>query len=122
MTGYSTVNNGSQATDSNATNKPTIVLPTNGKESGAATQGQYINVVPKDSVAAQAGIQAPAAPETTSVTFGTKEGTMMTREEYKAQQANLPQTGNENSKTVVALGVLAGMFGLGLASKGKKEF
>lgn len=122
MTGYSTVNNGSQATDSNATNKPTIVLPTNGKESGAATQGQYINIVSKDSVAAQAGIQAPAAPETTSVTFGTKEGTMMTREEYKAQQANLPQTGNENSKAVVALGVLAGMFGLGLASKGKKEF
>ena len=126
--------NGSQATDSNAAhsqsttnsqstaNKPTIVLPTNGKESGAATQGQYINVVSKDSVAAQAGIQAPAAPETTSVTFGTKEGTMMTREEYKAQQANLPQTGNENSKAVVALGVLAGMFGLGLASKGKKEF
>ena len=114
---------GSQATNSNATaNKPTIVLPTNGKESGAATQGQYINVVSKDSVAAQAGIQAPAAPETTSVTFGTKEGTMMTREEYKAQQANLPQTGNENSKAVVALGVLAGMFGLGLASKGKKEF
>ena len=114
---------GSQSTDSNATvNKPTIVLPTNGKESGAATQGQYINVVSKDSVAAQAGIQAPAAPETTSVTFGTKEGTMMTREEYKAQQANLPQTGNENSKAVVALGVLAGMFGLGLASKGKKEF
>ena len=109
---------GSQSTDSNAANKPTIVLPTNGKESGAATQGQYINVVSKDSVAAQAGIQAPAAPETTSVTFGTR----MTREEYKAQQANLPQTGNENSKAVVALGVLAGMFGLGLASKGKKEF
>lgn len=113
---------GSQSTDSNAAHKPTIVLPTNGKESGAVTQGQYINVVSKDSVAAQAGIQAPAAPETTSVTFGTKEGTMMTREEYKAQQANLPQTGNENSKAVVALGVLAGMFGLGLASKGKKEF
>lgn len=121
------VDHGSQTTDSNAnsqstTDKPTIVLPTNGKESGAATQGQYINVVSKDSVAAQAGIQAPATPETTSVTFGTKEGTMMTREEYKAQQANLPQTGNENSKAVVALGVLAGMFGLGLASKGKKEF
>ena len=115
--------NGSQVTDSNATaNKPTIVLPTNGKESGAATQGQYINVVSKDSVAAQAGIQAPAAPETTRVTFGTQEGTLMTREQYKAQQANLPQTGNENSKAVVALGVLAGMFGLGLASKGKKEF
>ena len=112
----------SQSTDSNATDKPTIVLPTNGKESGAATQGQYINVVSKDSVAAQAGIQAPATPETTSVTFGTKKGTMITREEYKAQQANLPQTGNENSKAVVALGVLAGMFGLGLASKGKKEF
>lgn len=121
------VDHGSQATDSNANsqstiNKPTIVLPTNGKESGTTTQGQYINIVSKDSVAAQAGIQAPAAPETTSVTFGTKEGTMMTREEYKAQQANLPQTGNENSKAVVALGVLAGMFGLGLASKGKKEF
>lgn len=113
---------GSQTATSNATHKPTIVLPTNGKESGAATQGQYINIVSKDSVAAQAGIQAPAAPETTRVTFGTKEGTMMTREEYKAQQANLPQTGNENSKAVVALGVLAGMFGLGLASKGKKEF
>lgn len=123
MTGYSTVNNGSQATDSNATNKPTIVLPTNGKESGAATQGQYINVVPKDSVAAQAGIQAPAAPETTSVTFGTKEGTMMTREEYKAQQANLPQTGDsKNDKAVIALGVLAGMLGFGLAAKSKKEF
>lgn len=113
---------GSQAATSNATHKPTIVLPTNGKESGAATQGQYINVVSKDSVAAQAGIQAPATPETTSVTFGTQEGTLMTREQYKAQQANLPQTGNENSKAVVALGVLAGMFGLGLASKGKKEF
>ena len=123
MTGYSTVNNGSQATDSNATNKPTIVLPTNGKESGVATQGQYINVVSKDSVAAQAGIQAPAAPETTSVTFGTKEGTMMTREEYKAQQANLPQTGDsKNDKAVIALGVLAGMLGFGLAAKSKKEF
>ena len=116
--GHSQSTTNSQST----AHKPTIVLPTNGKESGAATQGQYINVVSKDSVAAQAGIQAPAAPETTSVTFGTKEGTMMTREEYKAQQANLPQTGNENSKAVVALGVLAGMFGLGLASKGKKEF
>ena len=121
-----TSDNGSQAssqsTDSNVAHKPTIVLPTNGKESGAATQGQYINVVSKDSVAAQAGIQAPATPETTSVTFGTQEGTLMTREQYKAQQANLPQTGNENSKAVVALGVLAGMFGLGLAAKTKKEF
>ena len=122
-----TSDKGSQANDSNAdsqstANKPTIVLPTNGKESGAATQGQYINVVSKDSVAAQAGIQAPATPETTSVTFGTQEGTLMTREQYKAQQANLPQTGNENSKAVVALGVLAGMFGLGLAAKTKKEF
>ncbi|MFR0611697.1 SEC10/PgrA surface exclusion domain-containing protein, partial [Limosilactobacillus balticus] len=46
----------------------------------------------------------------------------MTREQYKQQQAQLPQTGNENSKAVVALGVLAGMFGLGLAAKTKKEF
>ena len=46
----------------------------------------------------------------------------MTREQYKQQQASLPQTGNENSKAVIALGVLAGMFGLGVAAKGKKEF
>ncbi|MCF2624078.1 LPXTG cell wall anchor domain-containing protein [Ligilactobacillus salivarius] len=46
----------------------------------------------------------------------------MTREQYKAQRNELPQTGNENSKAVIALGVLAGMFGLSLASKGKKEF
>ena len=81
--------NGSQATDSNATNKPTIVLPTNGSQSAANTQGQSVN---------------------------------MTREQYKQQQASLPQTGNENSKAVIALGVLAGMFGLGVAAKGKKEF
>lgn len=114
MTGYSTINNGSQATDSNATNKPTIVLPTNGKESGAATQGQYINVVPKDSVAAQAGIQAPAAPETTSVTFGSQ---------MDNHSQNLPQTGDsKNDKAIIALGVLAGMLGFGLAAKSKKEF
>ena len=84
-----TSDNGSQATDSNATNKPTIVLPTNGSQSAANTQGQSVN---------------------------------MTREQYKQQQASLPQTGNENSKAVIALGVLAGMFGLGVAAKGKKEF
>ena len=80
---------GSQSTDSNAVNKPTIVLPTNGSQSAANTQGQSVN---------------------------------MTREQYKQQQASLPQTGNENSKAVIALGVLAGMFGLGIAAKGKKGF
>ncbi|MBB1069369.1 LPXTG cell wall anchor domain-containing protein [Limosilactobacillus sp. RRLNB_1_1] len=60
--------------------------------------------------------------ETTSVTFGTKTSEPTTREEYKAQQAKLPQTSNENSKAVIALGVLGGMFGLGLAAKSKKEF
>ncbi|NGC77505.1 LPXTG cell wall anchor domain-containing protein [Lactobacillus reuteri] len=60
--------------------------------------------------------------ETTSVSFGTKTSEPMTREAYKAQQANLPQTGDENGKAVIALGVLGGMFGLGLAVKGKKEF
>ena len=84
------VDNGSQSTNGNATaNKPTIVLPTNGSQSAANTQGQSVN---------------------------------MTREQYKQQQAQLPQTGNENSKAVIALGVLAGMFGLGIAAKGKKEF
>lgn len=98
----------SQSTNSQAT-KPTIILPTDGSQS-AATQGQYINVISKDSVASQAGIQAPATPETTSVTFGTQEGTLMTREQYKAQQANLPQTGNDKSDKTVAvagLGILA---------------
>ena len=105
-----TSDNGSQASSQPTTNKPTIVLPTNGSQSAANTQGQYINVVSKDSVASQAGIQAPAAPETTSVTFGTKEGTMMTREQYKAQQANLPQTGNSKNDEAIAvagLGILA---------------
>ncbi|PEG89673.1 hypothetical protein CP364_00495 [Lactobacillus sp. UMNPBX13] len=89
-----TSDNGSQIANSNANsqstaNKPTIVLPTNGSQSAANTQGQSVN---------------------------------MTREQYKQQQASLPQTGNENSKAVIALGVLAGMFGLGVAAKGKKEF
>ena len=103
------VDNGNQTTDSTA-NKPTIVLPTKGSQSNTNTQGQYINIISKDSVASQAGIQAPAAPETTSVTFGTKKGTLMTREQYKAQQANLPQTGNSKNDEAIAvagLGILA---------------
>ena len=122
-----TSDKGSEAS-ANTDTKPTIVLPTTGEENGSAVsdaQGQYINVVSKDSVASQgsqAGIQAPATPVTTNVSFGTKEGTMMTREEYKAQQAQLPQTGNNDSKAMIALGVLAGMFGFGLVTKGKKEF
>ncbi|MCC4359310.1 SEC10/PgrA surface exclusion domain-containing protein [Limosilactobacillus reuteri] len=110
-----TSDNGSEATD-NTTTKPTIVLPTTDKESGSAVsdaQGQYINVVSKDSVASQgsqSGIQAPATPVTTNVSFGTKEGTMMTREEYKAQQAKLPQTSdskNDKAVAVAGLGILA---------------
>ena len=53
----------------------------------------------------------------------------MTREQYRAAQQQskasaqgLPQTGNENSAAVLGLGALAGMFGLGLAAKGKKRF
>lgn len=76
----------------NTDTKPTIVLPTTDKEHGSAVSGAQ------------------------------GQNTTMTREQYKAQQAELPQTGNENSKAVVALGVLAGMFGLGIAAKGKKEF
>lgn len=116
--------NGSQEAGNTGTNKPTIVLPTTSNENATNTgsQGQYINVVSKNSVASQAGIQAPASMETTSVSFGTKTSEPMTREAYKAQQANLPQTGDENGKAVIALGVLGGMFGLGLAVKGKKEF
>ena len=110
-----TSDNGSETTD-NTTTKPTIVLPTTDKEHGSAVsgaQGQYINVVSKDNVASQgsqAGIQAPATPVTTNVSFGTKEGTMMTREEYKAQQAKLPQTSDSNNEkniAVAGLGILA---------------
>lgn len=110
-----TSNKGSEVSDNNAT-KPTIVLPTTGKENGSAVsdaQGQYINVVSKDSVASQgsqSSIQAPATPVTTNVSFGTKEGTMMTREEYKAQQAKLPQTSDSNNEkniAVAGLGILA---------------
>jgi len=72
--------------------KPTIVLPTTDKENGSA------------------------------VSDAQGQNTTMTREQYKAQQAKLPQTGNNDSKAVIALGVLAGMFGFGLVTKGKKEF
>ncbi len=72
--------------------KPTIVLPTTDKENGSAVSGAQ------------------------------GQNTTMTREQYKAQQAKLPQTGNNDSKAVIALGVLAGMFGFGLITKGKKEF
>ena len=110
-----TSDKGSEVSDNNAT-KPTIVLPTTDKENGSAVsgaQGQYINVVSKDNVALQgsrSGIQAPATPVTTNVSFGTKEGTMMTREEYKAQQAKLPQTSDSNNEkniAVAGLGILA---------------
>ena len=114
------VDHGSQTTDSNAnsqstTNKPTIVLPTNGKESGAATQGQYINVVSKDSVAAQAGIQAPAAPETTSVTFGSQ---------MDNHSQDLPQTGsskNDKAIEVAGLGILAATTFMTMAGATKRK-
>ena len=107
---------GSQATNNNATaHKPTIVLPTNGKESGAATQGQYINVVSKDSVAAQAGIQAPAAPETTSVTFGSQ---------MDNHSQDLPQTGsskNDKAIEVAGLGILAATTFMTMAGATKRK-
>ncbi len=86
-----TSENGSETSDNNAT-KPTIVLPTTGKENGSAVSGAQ------------------------------GQNTTMTREQYKARQAKLPQTGNNDSKAVIALGVLASMFGFGLITKGKKEF
>ena len=76
----------------NNTTKPIIVLPTTDKENGSAVSGAQ------------------------------GQNTTMTREQCKAQQAKLPQTGNNDSKAVIALGVLAGMFGFGLVTKGKKEF
>ncbi|WP_191994068.1 SEC10/PgrA surface exclusion domain-containing protein [Limosilactobacillus reuteri] len=76
----------------NTVTKPTIVLPTTDKENDSAVSGAQ------------------------------GQNITMTREQYKAQQAKLPQTGNNDSKAVIALGVLAGMFGFGLVTKGKKEF
>ena len=112
-----TSDHGSQTTDSHAaTNKPTIVLPTNGKESGVATQGQYINIVSKDSVAAQAGIQAPAAPETTRVTFGSQ---------MDNPSQNLPQTGsskNDKAIAVAGLGILAATTFTTMAGAVKKRY
>ncbi|MCC4397039.1 SEC10/PgrA surface exclusion domain-containing protein [Limosilactobacillus reuteri] len=84
--------NNSSEVSDNNTTKPTIVLPTTDKEHGSAVSGAQ------------------------------GQNTTMTREQYKAQQAKLPQTGNNDSKAVIALGVLAGMFGFGLVTKGKKEF
>lgn len=86
-----TSDKGSEVSD-NTDTKPTIVLPTTGKENGSAVSGAQ------------------------------GQNTTMTREQYKAQQAKLPQTGNNDSKVMIALGVLAGMFGFGLVTKGKKEF
>lgn len=52
----------------------------------------------------------------------------MTRAEYKnaqnnnaAKSNNLPQTGNENSAAVMALGAVSAMLGLGMVAK-KREF
>ena len=84
-----TSDKGSEVSD-NTDTKPTIVLPTTGKENGSAASGAQ------------------------------GQNTTMTREQYKAQQAKLPQTGNNDSKAVIALGILAGMFGFGLVTKGKK--
>ncbi|MBB1098532.1 SEC10/PgrA surface exclusion domain-containing protein [Limosilactobacillus sp. WF-MT5-A] len=82
----------SSEVSNNTATKPTIVLPTTDKENDSAVSGAQ------------------------------GQNTTMTREQYKAQQAKLPQTGNNDSKAVIALGVLAGMFGFGLVTKGKKEF
>ena len=90
-------------------------MPTNGKESGAATQGQYI-VVSKDSVAAQAGIQAPAAPETTSVTFGSQ---------MDDHSQDLPQTGsskNDKAIEVAGLGILAATTFMTMAGGFRSKF
>lgn len=103
--------NGNKGTDTPVTPSK----PTDGKESGAATQGQYINVVSKDSVAAQAGIQAPAAPETTRVTFGSQ---------MDNPSQNLPQTGdskNDKAIAVAGLGILAATTFMTMAGATKRK-
>ncbi|MDL2057460.1 SEC10/PgrA surface exclusion domain-containing protein [Limosilactobacillus reuteri] len=71
-----------------------------------------------DSVATTTSVKNAVAttvkvePETSSVE--------MTREAYKAQQAKLPQTGNNNSTALIALGAIASMFGFGLVAKKKQ--
>ncbi|MRI08597.1 SEC10/PgrA surface exclusion domain-containing protein [Limosilactobacillus reuteri] len=77
-----------------------------------------------DSVATTTSVKnavATSGKETSDVTTVKVEpGTSsveMTREAYKAQQAKLPQTGNNNSTALIALGAIASMFGFGLVAK-----
>ncbi|MCH5380427.1 SEC10/PgrA surface exclusion domain-containing protein [Limosilactobacillus reuteri] len=86
------------------------VTPNNGKE--------VVNTVTKPTIV----LPNTDKENSTAVSSAQEQNATVTREQYKAQQANLPQTGNNDSKAVIALGVLAGMFGFGLITKGKKEF
>ncbi|MCD7125033.1 hypothetical protein [Limosilactobacillus caviae] len=64
--------------------------------------------------------------ETTSVSFGTKMSEPMTREEYKAQQAKLPQTNanskEENTMAIAGLGILAATTFTTLAGATKRKY
>lgn len=110
------------STNQPSTNQPSASQPTNtdttsqngsttgrqqaavsGVDSQVVTNAQLANTVKSDAV-------APA---------------YSTREQYRAHQSGanaLPQTGDENSRAIAALGVLAGMLGLGLGAKRQKNF
>ena len=97
----SSVNGGSAATNNGAANGSTSTT-VNGNHASAVAGNAVANKV---SFATTTGKYAAA----TNV------------EAAKKDSEALPQTGNENSAAVVALGAVSAMFGLGLAAK-KREF
>lgn len=130
-TGSSTVATADNGNKGNGT--ITLTTPAKTKKNNNSTNTAAVNSHP---VATTTSTKAGAAADnskltvklpgkTTAVSANDYAAVNMTREQYKAQQTNtssanntLPQTGHNNSKAVMALGILAGMFGLSLAAKG----
>lgn len=141
--------NGTSTASNNIKNGGTVPTTDNNKKTSknvrsSSSKSVESSVIDKKSVnahpvAATTSAKAGAAANNNKLTFKLPSNTTavsandyaavnMTREQYKAQQTNtssanntLPQTGHNNSKAVMALGILAGMFGLSLAAKGGKQ-
>lgn len=89
-------------------------------DNGAQTPSSDKNNGVANNTAANKTVEVSAVATPAAVT--------MTRAEYKnaqnnnaAKSNNLPQTGNENSAAVMALGAVSAMLGLGMVAK-KREF
>lgn len=97
----SSVNGGSASTNNGAVNGSTSIT-VNGNHASAVAGNAVANKV-------------------SFVTTAGKHAAATNVEAAKKDSEALPQTGNENSAAVVALGAVSAMFGLGLAAK-KREF